>query len=464
MDALHWLTLTELGGRIKAREVSPLEATRAQLERIGALDPQLHAYVTVTAERALAHALGAESEIAAGRYRGPLHGIPIAVKDLYWTKGVRTTWGTAVMGGHVPAEDATVVERLEAAGAIILGKLALTEGAYATHHPSVTPPVNPWNADRWTGVSSSGSGVATASAMCYGSLGSDTGGSIRFPSAACGVVGIKPTWGRVSRYGVFALGASLDHVGPMTRDVADAAAMLGVIAGHDPKDPTSLRAPVPDYAAAVQQGARGLRIGVDERFITEYMDAEVAGLVLACAGVLRAAGATIVPVKVPPVDDIVNRWALVCAAEAAAAHEGLYPERAAEYGPAFAAFLDLGRSATAVAYAKAHDARLHFSGALAGLFEDVDLLLCPSMGVETPPTGLTGANPPGEVNAIMRYTAPFDFSGSPTISIPCGFTGDGMPASLQLVGRHLGEGSLIAAGAAYQQATGWQSRRPPLAS
>lgn len=458
---LHWLTLTELAARIRAREVSPVEATDALLNRVQALDPKLHAYFTMMPERARARAREADAEIAAGRYRGTLHGVPIAVKDLCWTKGVRTTAGTAVLRHFIPEDDATVVARLEAAGAIILGKLALTEGAYATHHPSVTQPVNPWNAERWTGVSSSGSGVATASGMCFASLGSDTGGSIRFPSAACGVVGIKPTWGRVSRYGVFPLSASLDHIGPMTRSVADAAAVLQVIAGHDPKDTTSLTAPVPDYTAALAGGVRGLRVGLDRDFATKDMDAEVTGAVLACADVLRAAGAEIVPVTMPSVADVIPVWAQVCAVEAAVAHEGLYPERAEEYGPAFGPFLAMGRSLSGLDYAKAHEARLKFCGALQEVFDGVDMVLCPSMGVATP-TSLP-RNDPGATALIMRYTAPFDFSGSPTISVPCGFTADGMPISLQLVGRHLGEPALIAAGQAYQQATSWGTRRPPLA-
>ncbi|MGI8925758.1 MAG: amidase [Tepidiformaceae bacterium] len=456
--AVHWLTLTQAGEAIRKGSATPVALTEALLARIEEAQPRLHAFITVLGERALARAKEAEAEIAGGRYRGPLHGIPIAVKDLCWTKGIRTTAGTAVLRDHVPDEDATVVERLEAAGAVILGKLSMTEGAYATHHPSVPPPVNPWGADRWTGVSSSGSGVATAAGLCYGSLGSDTAGSIRFPSAACGVVGIKPTWGRVSRYGVFALGASLDHIGPMTRSVADAAAMLAVLAGHDPKDPTSLRAAVPDYAAAVGRGVRGLRIGVDERYATEDLDDEVTGLVMATVDVLRRLGAEIVAVKVPPIDDVLRTWALVCAAEAAAAHVGLYPEREAEYGPVFGPFLAMGRAATAVDYAQAHEERLKFNGGLAGVFEEVDLLLCPSLGVATP--GKEGSRLPEEIGRVMRFTAPFDFSGSPTISVPCGFTADGMPASLQLVGRHLGEESLIAAGAAYEQATEWHTRHP----
>ncbi len=459
---LHWLTLTEVAAKIAAREVTSSEVTRAMLERVAALDPALHAYVAVLAERALAQASVADREIVAGRYRGPLHGVPIAVKDLCDLVGTPTTAGTTILRDRIATSTATVVERLEAAGAIILGKLMLTEGAMANHHPAVAAPVNPWSAQRWPGVSSSGSGVATAAGLCFGSLGSDTGGSIRFPSAACGIVGIKPTWGRVSRAGVFPLAASLDHIGPMTRSVADAAAMLGVIAGGDPRDPTALHAPVPDYAAAVGRGARGLRIGVDERYAADGMDAEVAGLVMATIEVLRQLGAEIVAVTVPPTEGLIAQWNATCAAEAAVGHKGLYPERAAEYGPALAAFLEAGRKLPATAYAAAHEARLGFSGELRAVFEDIDLLLTPTLGVPTP--SLTLPSAPAAAAAVMRFTAPFDYSGSPTISVPCGFTADGMPASLQLVGRHLEEETLIAAGAAYEGATSWRQRRPPLAS
>lgn len=260
---LHYMELTELAACIKAREVSPLEVTRAQLDRIASLDSALGSYAFVTAELALAQAEEAETEITAGRYRGPLHGVPIAVKDLCWTKGVPTAAGMAIYKDYCPNEDATVVRRLKDAGAVLLGKLQLTEGAYSDHHASIMPPKNPWNADYWSGMSSSGSGVATAAGLCYGSLGSDTGGSIRFPSAANGVTGLKPSWGRVSRSGVFELAASLDHIGPLTRSAADAGVMLTAIAGSDPNDPTAAHDRVPDYPAMVEQGVRGLRIGVD---------------------------------------------------------------------------------------------------------------------------------------------------------------------------------------------------------
>ncbi len=271
---LHYLSLDEVARRLKARDVSSVEATGALLERIARIDPRLMSYATVTPERALDDARRLDAETAAGRSRGPLHGVPIAVKDLCDTAGVPTAAGMAIRARHVPDSDATVVARLKQAGAVILGKLQMTEGAYGLHHPKVVPPLNPWNAAYWTGVSSSGSGVATAAGLCFGSLGSDTGGSIRFPSTMNGLSGLKPTWGRVSRAGVFPLAESLDHVGPMCRSALDVALMLGVIAGADPDDPTASPRPVPDYVASIGAGVKGKRLGVPRNLLG--MDADVA--------------------------------------------------------------------------------------------------------------------------------------------------------------------------------------------
>ena len=244
---LPYESLTTVSDRLRRKRLSSSELTDTALRRIAQLDEQYHSYATVLPERALERAKAADAEIARGLWRGPLHGVPIAVKDLCYTTFAPTRAGTTIFKTFTPSFNATVVERLEDGGAVILGKLQMTEGAYTSHHPEVTPPLNPWNTNYWVGSSSTGSGVATSLGLCYGSLGSDTGGSIRFPSATCGLSGIKPTWGRVSRYGVFPLADTLDHVGPMARSVADAAAMLGVIAGADRNDPTTYKAPVPDY-------------------------------------------------------------------------------------------------------------------------------------------------------------------------------------------------------------------------
>ena len=262
MSDIHYLDAMTIARKIHKREISSVETTEALLNRIETRS-NLKAYVTVTAERALADASKADLEIAEGNIRSPLHGVPIAYKDLLATNGIKTTSGTSVYADHVPDYDATVVSRLAAAGTVMLGKLKLTEGAFSRHHPTVEIPQNPWGKNLWTGVSSSGSGVATAAGLCFGSLGTDTGGSIRFPASSNGVVGLKPTWGRVSRYGAFPLAYSLDHIGPITRTVDDAAAMLQIIAGLDPNDPTSSAKPVPDYFSASGRELKTLRIGYD---------------------------------------------------------------------------------------------------------------------------------------------------------------------------------------------------------
>jgi amidase len=261
--------LRDVARRIQSREISPVELTTRMLDRIAAVDGKLKSYATVMREQALEAAKRAEEEIQRGRYRGPLHGVPIAVKDLCYTKGVRTMAGTSIYAGFLPDYDATVVTKLSQAGAVLLGKLNLTEGAMGGYNPARDIPVNPWGEDLWPGASSSGSGVATAAGLCYGSIGTDTGGSIRFPSAANGIVGLKPTYGRVSRYGVFPLAESLDHVGPMVRRAGDAAVMFEVMAGFDSNDPTSLRDPVPHMLDELEKGVRGLRVGFDRRFATE---------------------------------------------------------------------------------------------------------------------------------------------------------------------------------------------------
>ncbi|MDE1992505.1 MAG: amidase [Rhizobiaceae bacterium] len=463
MSELHYATLTDTARAIKARELSPIELTEAMLSRITHLEPGLNAYATVTAELAQAQARQAEGQIARGDYRGPLHGIPIAVKDIVNTAGVVTAAGMPIHAGNVPDFDATVYKRLKDAGAILLGKLQLTEGAFVNHHPAVKVPVNPWHEDYYAGASSSGSGVATAAGLCFASLGSDTGGSIRFPAAANGITGLKPTWGRVSRYGVFALADSLDHIGPMTRSAADAAAMLAVIAGFDPKDPTTLTAPVPNYAATLDEGVRGLRIGIDVDYNEDGCDTDVIDAVREARLIMESLGAVVKQVKLPDPERIIAAWGSYCAVETAIAHEATYPSRAASYG-GLAGLIEAGRQVSAIDLMKAHHERLIFSGALSALFTEIDLLLMPTQpradftireerGLFSSADGLAG---------FLRYATPFDMSGSPTITLPGGFTTKGLPLSFQLVGRHLDEGLLLQAGHAYQQTTDWHRRHPAL--
>ncbi len=343
---LHFKTITEVAELIESKQMSPVALTTYMLDRIAALDGRLKSYATLMADSALSAAKAAEREIRGGTYRGALHGVPIAVKDLCFTAGVRTMGGTKVLADHLPDFDATVVVKLKAAGAVVLGKLNLTEGAMAGYNPDFDVPVNPWNSERWSGASSSGSGVATAAGLCFGSLGSDTGGSIRFPAAACGVVGLKPTWGRVSRYGVLALAESLDHVGPLTRSSADAGIMLQAIAGLDPDDPTSLPNPVPDMAEGVDRGVRGVRIGVDEQYITHDVDPELAEAVLSGVRALERQGAEVVEVRMPEMEAFLSAWPVLCSAEAVAAHQATYPSRREEYGPWFRDWLDQGAGVT----------------------------------------------------------------------------------------------------------------------
>ncbi len=463
MTALAYMPLVEVAKLLEKRELSPVELTRHLLDRIDRVDQHLHSYRTVLAERALEQARRAEEEIVRGKYRGILHGVPIAVKDLVYTAGIPTFCGSMLMEGRLPDYDATAMRRLDAAGAVLLGKLHMTEFALRWHHPAWPAPVNPWGADRWSGVSSSGSGVATAAGLCYGSLGTDTGGSIRFPAACNGAVGLKPTYGRVSRYGVFPLAKSLDNVGPMTRCVADAAVMLGIIAGHDPEDPTSSHWAVPDYVSRLGQEVSGLRIGVDERFIRDGVHPEVSDAVLQAVTRLTELGLKAVEVVVPPIDPafMMATWSTLCAADAADAHRGTWPTRADEYGP-FRQWLEFADTKTAADYAAAHATRLEYAGKIAGLFESIDLLACPAMPFVAPPIGDDGLPLP-DVNVVRpRFTYPFNFSNSPTLTLPCGFTSDNLPIALQLVGPHFSEETLLRVGHAFEQSTVWHTRIPPV--
>jgi amidase len=331
-----------------------------QLDRIAGLDGPLSSFALVTADAAMAQAEAAAIEITSGLYGGALHGVPVAVKDLFWMEGVPTAAGGTVYKRLRPDEDATVVRRLKAAGAVVLGKLQMTEGAYSDHHPSVTPPKNPWNATYWPGISSSGPGVATAAGLCFGALGSDTGGSIRWPAAANGLTGLKPTWGRVSRHGVLELAPTLDHVGPLARSAADAGAMLGAVAGRDPNDPTAVLVPVPDYQAAVRQGGQDLRIGVDPAWNSDGVEATTQAVLSEAVEAFRALGATIGAVRFPDVTQTVADWSPNCAVEAAVAHEATYPARKEEYGPVLASVLDTGRTLSGTDYQKILLRRLDF--------------------------------------------------------------------------------------------------------
>jgi amidase len=463
-NRLHFLELCELARLLRERRISSVEATEAQLARIAAIDPELNSYSVVLADDALAAARSADIEIASGRYRGALHGVPVGIKDLCWMKDVPTAAGTSIFRDYRPAVDASVVTRLHEAGAIILGKLQMTEGAYADHHPSVTPPKNPWNRAYWPGISSSGSAVATAAGLCYGSLGSDTGGSIRWPCGANGLSGLKPTWGRVSRFGIFDLAPSMDHIGPIARSVADAAIIFDMIGGEDANDPTSLRAPRPCSLARLDEDLTGLRLGIDESWNDEDVDEEVRLALRHAIDVFRDNGVRLVHVIVPDTGRCFADWLTACAVEAAIAHEQTYPSRSSEYGHVLASVLETGRSTTAIDYQKTQVRRIELRSGFERLFSEIDILLVPVQpsAALTLEKVSTFGQQPELVRRLQQYTAPFDITGHPTLTLPAGFTAQRLPIGMQFVAGHLQDEMLLKAGVAFQRLTSWHRQHPPI--
>ncbi len=451
---LHYNSLADTCRRIKSGEFTSVQVTEALLARIEALEGELRAFAMVTADEALKAAEAQDRKRRGGAPLGLLHGVPVAVKDLLETAGLATASGTRVMADFVPERDATVVRRLRDAGAVIVGKTQLTEGAFSTHHPQIDPPRNPWRLDHWPGVSSSGSGVAVAAGLAFGALGSDTGGSIRFPAAACGLVGVKPTYGRVSRHGAFPLAESLDHIGPMTRTVEDAARMLQAIAGADPEDATALPNPVPNYAAQLDGPIRGFRLGVDWDYAASGVDEDVTAVVRSAVDHFRELGAEIIEVRMPPrYAVLVENWIRTCALECAKAHAPWFPEQRAAYGPALAELLDLGASLNPDDYAEIEREREAFRGEFDELLTGVEALIAPAMPIPPPSlesvrTAIQGGT---EQAALITFTAPFDYSGHPTVNLPTGLFDDGLPKSVQLIGRRLDETTLLRAAYALEQ-------------
>ena len=465
----HWLSLQEISRSIASRAVSPVALTEHMLDRIRRVDANLKSYATVMTDQAMAAAREAEREISAGKHRGPLHGVPIAVKDLCFTRGVRTMGGTAVLKDFVPEEDATVVAKLQSAGAIVLGKLNLTEGATVGYNPARDVPLNPWDTSRWPGASSSGSGAAPAAGLCFGSIGTDTGGSIRFPSSANGIVGLKPTYGLVSRHGVLELSRSLDHVGPMARNVADVAIMLEAIAGTDPKDPTSLSESPGSLVAELDRGVAGVRIGIDRDYVSKGIDAGQVASIEEALELLAGLGAVIVDVKMPDITNMLNMWVAICAPEALAAHKANYPSRAGEYGPYIKEFLGIIATIPAAMTVGAQKWRAQFQAAFTTLLESVDVMACPAGGAPAWPVS------PQLQRASMTefsaewakrspraadFTLPMNLAGTPAICLPSGFSPEGLPYSIQFAGRRLSEGMLCRVAAAYERATKWHERHP----
>ena len=471
MSALHWRSMAELGRMIGAKEVSPVEVVRAHLDRVSALDGRLKAFITVCGDAALEAARAAEAELMAGRSAGPLHGVPYGPKDLYATKGVRTTGGSKILADFVPAEDATVVSRLRAAGLIVLGKLNMHEFAYGPEglNAHYGDALNPWDATahRVAGGSSSGSGVAVSAGLCPGALGSDTGGSIRIPASLCGISGIKPTYGRVSRAGVLPLAWSMDHAGPMARTVRDLALMLGVMAGYDAADPTTSVLPVPDYAAALTGEVKGLRVGLLRAHFTDAAAPEVRAAVEAAAKQLEQAGAVVDEVSLAEVAHVAAASFAIVATEALAYHAEWMRTRSADYQPDVRDRLKMGALVSGVQYVRAQQVRQLVRREVDAALARRDVLLAPATPIPAPVLGekqtQLGDGLSDVRSALIRFTRPFNFSGHPACSVPCGFSAAGLPLGMQLVGRPFDEATVLRAADAYQRLTDWHARRPVLA-
>jgi aspartyl-tRNA(Asn)/glutamyl-tRNA(Gln) amidotransferase subunit A len=445
---------------VRRKAVSPVELTQACLARIERLNPALNAFITVTADEALRQARDAEAEIRKGKWRGPLHGVPIALKDLFDTAGVRTTAASAVFKDRVPQEDAEVVRRLRAAGAVLLGKLNMHEFAYgATSVATFFGPVhNPWKLDSIAGGSSGGSAAAVAAGLCYGALGSDTGGSIRQPAAYCGIAGLKPTYGRVSTRGVIPLSWSLDHAGPMCRSVGDCALLLQAIAGYDPEDNNSVDAPVPDYAQALRTRAPSIRLGLPRKLFFEQVDPEIEAAVTQAIDVLRKLTPGIRDVQVPAYQPLP-----VLGAEAYAYHAAYMAKTPELYQPATRDRLETGAKVTAPAYIEARRELDRLRRAVREVFTEADVLITPTTPI--PPDTIAAAikaDVPPRTTPSLRNTSPFDVYGLPTISVPCGFSGSGLPIGVQISGPPFGEPVVLALAHAYEQATDWHTRRPAI--
>jgi aspartyl-tRNA(Asn)/glutamyl-tRNA(Gln) amidotransferase subunit A len=462
-DELAFLTIADAARLIEQKQLSPVELTTALIRRTEALDPQLNAYLLLTANRALDRAREAEREIMAGHYRGPMHGIPFALKDIYATAGIRTTGHSRICLNTVPSNDATTVRKLYESGAILTGKLATHEFAHGG--PSFDLPWpsarNPWNREHITGGSSSGSGAAVAAGFVPAALGSDTGGSIRGPAALCGIVGLKPTYGLVSRCGVYANSFSFDHAGPMTWTVEDCAIMLQAIAGHDPEDPASATRPVPDYRTALTGDIKGLRIGVvrhlheDDCAVTQ----EVSAALEEAFAVLRSLGATLGEVRLRPAQDYYDVKVTIAESELLAVHEQALRTRPSDFGEDF-----LGRVLPAVLisgrdYVQAQRERRRMLAEMAPVYANYDVLVTATAGAPAPRLGTWRTI---EFWKRASLTTPFNVTGGPALAQCIGFASNGLPLSMQVVGRPLDDATVLRAAHAYEKATPWRTKRPQL--
>ncbi len=454
------LDVAGLAEHLRAKKISPVEVTRAYLDRIARVDEKIHAYITVTSDDALAAAKTAEAEISAGNWRGTFHGVPVGLKDLLYTKGVVTTGGSKILANFRPGFDATSWARLKAQGAVMLGKLNLHEFAYGitSSNPHWGVCRNPYALDRIPGGSSGGSAAAIVARTAPATIGTDTGGSIRIPASLCGCVGLKPTWSRVSRYGVVPLAYTMDHVGPITRTVRDAALMLNVIAGHDPNDSTSSHEPVPDYTSTLGRGVKGTRIGV----IRELMDGlsdDVAKSFKAAMKQLTELGASVDEVSIPtlPSANVINSIATF--SEALEYHEEWLRTRPGDYGTDVRRLLESGMAITGVAYVRAQRARAKVLADALAAMDEHDVLAAPGSAITAPKIGesrLVGQDDArvDVVDKILRFTAPFDCTGQPALAIPTGLGSDGLPLSMQIIGRPFDEPAVLRVSSAYEAARG----------
>jgi aspartyl-tRNA(Asn)/glutamyl-tRNA(Gln) amidotransferase subunit A len=462
MTTITDLTIAEAAAELKRGEISPVELVEFHLEQIEALDGSINAFITVTAEAALDDARQAGTEISRGEWRGLLHGIPIALKDLYDTRAVRTTAGSTFFSDRIPEADAHAVQKLKQAGAVLLGKLNMHEIALGVtnENPHFGDCRNPWAPDRVSGGSSGGSAAALAAGMCMGSLGSDTGGSIRIPASLCGVVGLKPTYGRVSLRGVLPLSWNLDHAGPMARTVQDAAILLQTVAGYDPQDPASVNVPVDDYLKDIEAGIQGWRIalGVGEFF--EQAIAEVIAAVEEAARVLADLGGIVRKTPLPGVLEAAQANGLMVTSDAAAFHRERLRDNPQGFGEDVLQRLQSGAAYTSTEYILARRTQSELRRQFDLFFEDCDLLLMPATPVPAPIRASAG--PAERAPQLTRFTAPFNLIGLPALVLPCGFSSAGLPIGLQMVGPPWSEAAIFRAGMAFEKASGWYRHKPPI--
>ena len=456
--------LLEVSQLVKNGEISSTEVTRTILERIERLNPEYKIFNTVSGDLAMEQAQAADTEIQSGKYRGPLHGLPVAVKDIIDTAGVRTTYGSGLFREHMPSEDATVIQKFKAAGAVTIGKLATTEFALYGYADDFEVPLNPWSKNHWVGVSSSGSGACVAAGLAFASLGTDTGGSIRFPSAACGAVGLKPTFGRVSRKGVFPLADTLDHVGPMTRRAVDSAIVLQALEGQDSGDPFTQKFNVSDYSKVTSDSPGNITVGIDIALCTEGIDPEITHATLEARGILEGLGIKVVEVEASGLLEGLEHLWLILAAEATHSHRHLYPERALDYGPVFRDLLEIGHGLSGSFIAEGNVRRYRAIAAAAALFETVDALLMPATSMtpipveEFPPQQVADVE---SFPAMLRTTGPFNFTGNPTLNLTAGFSKEDLPLAIQFAGRHGEEETLFKLAHAFETEAGHYRKLPP---